>query len=173
MVQISPKFLHLLEPHNIELIPIIWNTSFNQPVKISIASFQLVPIYISIYSFVICENIEKISMFCVLIIAALVSFASAAPARPIWLQFLSASAILWSFAWSASSCYLNLYLLSAYKQKKKKVLHRNMCRIFFQKTTGKFLYFLSVTHFLRNFMHYWCKFRHSLRTLTDLLCNSF
>ena len=23
MVQISPKFLHLLEPHNIELIPII------------------------------------------------------------------------------------------------------------------------------------------------------
>ena len=83
MVQISPKYLHLLEPHNIELIPIIWNTSFNQPVKISIASFQLVPIYISIYSFVIRENIEKISMFCVLIIAALVSFASAAPARPI------------------------------------------------------------------------------------------
>ena len=34
----------------------------------------------------------------------------------------------------------------------------------FQKTTHKFMYFLSCMRFLRNFMHYRCKFRH-------LICN--
>ena len=47
------SFTHTTEPHNIQLVPNIWNTTFHQPVKISIdfladfASFQLVPKYIS------------------------------------------------------------------------------------------------------------------------------
>ena len=46
------SFTHTTEPHNIQLVPNIWNTTFHQPVKISIdfladfASFQLVPKYI-------------------------------------------------------------------------------------------------------------------------------
>ena len=50
--QIFP-FTKTKEPHNIQLVPNIWSTSFHQPVKICIgslaagASFQLVPKYIS------------------------------------------------------------------------------------------------------------------------------
>ena len=46
------SFTHTTEPHNIQLVPNVWNTTFHQPVKISIdfladfASFQLVPKYI-------------------------------------------------------------------------------------------------------------------------------
>ena len=53
-VQISPKYFHLLEPRNNQLVLNIWNTSFLQPVKISIdslaavASFQLAPKYMLI-----------------------------------------------------------------------------------------------------------------------------
>ena len=47
------SFTETTEPHEIQLVPNIWSTSFHQPVKISIdsfaavASFQLVPKYIS------------------------------------------------------------------------------------------------------------------------------
>ena len=46
------SFTHTTGPYNIQLVPNIWNTTFHQPVKISIdfladfASFQLVPKYI-------------------------------------------------------------------------------------------------------------------------------
>ena len=52
ITQIFP-FTKTTKPHEIQLVPNIWSTSFHQPVKISIdsfaavASFQLVPKYIS------------------------------------------------------------------------------------------------------------------------------
>ena len=47
------SFTKTTEPHEIQLVPIIWSTSFRQPIKISIgsiaagASFQFVPKFTS------------------------------------------------------------------------------------------------------------------------------